>query len=144
MLQDESQSGGSLGGVHIENGDTVLPGRKIGQHKYGAIFRLTGSPENATEKFGARQRFWAIGNQQEWRSNRGLCAGERGLVFFDHRFDRGEICGHGGNGILPQSRRVAMRRHFEVAPRSGSERGLHIGTHVRRALAGLRGGRHCT
>ena len=66
-----------------------------------------------------------------------LAPRERGLVLFDGGFDSGKAGGHGGNGVLLQGRRIAARRHFEVALRRGFESASYRGIHVGGALAGL-------
>ncbi len=137
LLQDQGQRHGSLAAVHVENGDAVFAGRKIRQDKYRAVLRLTRLTKYPTQKFGACERFWAIGGQQERRPNRDLCTGERSLILFDRAFNSGEAGGHGGNGVLLQAHRIAARRHFEVALRRGFERGSHGEVRVRGVLAGL-------
>src|SRR5216683_7016218 len=137
LLQDQGQRHGSLAAVHVENGDAVFAGRKIRQDKYRAVLRLTRLTKYPTQKFGACERFWAIGGQQERRPNRDLCTGERSLILFDRAFNSGAAGGHGGNGVLLQAHRIAARRHFEVALRRGFERGSHGEVRVRGVLAGL-------
>ena len=141
LLQNQRQGHGRVPAAYVENSDSIFAGGQIGEDEFGAVFRLSEFAEDTAEKFSARKRIGALGNQQERWTDRGLRSGKVRLVVFHGGFDAGKVGGDRSNRVLLERRGIALRRHLEITFGRGLEGGADGSVHVGGSLAGLGRGR---
>ena len=107
MLKDECEGQRFLAAARVDDGDSILPGREIGEHKHGAVAGLAGGSENSAEELGAGKRLLALGREKVWRPDGCGRARESGLIVLEGAFDTGKIRGKRGDGILFETGGIA-------------------------------------